>query len=180
MSRPPSPSSSPEQPSPAPRAHSDPGVVGRTTFSTLRNPRTLPPLDIRSSAPARVRRIKLIKPSQLRWRRRGENHRLVRMEVKQARPRRPSHESLPDPELYEVTEVEFAREPTEGKASPLSPPARETTEVQTTTQAALRTLLRALCPGPEHRKLRRAILALFTLLAAAGGAALLGYGVAKS
>lgn len=96
--------------------------------------------------------------------------RLVRLELQA-----PPSPDIPDLGM-DIAALEFSDSSELKRPIPPSPsvPSRTTTEVQNSTQAALRTLLRAVCPGPEHRKLRRVILAISSLIVAGGVITLTG------
>ena len=157
------------------RAHSDPGPRGDTPPPSLRELRGLPPLHVPTSVPVRLRRLASHRP---KWRRimDAKGHRLVRLELE------PPSIDAPEDEGFHVTKLEFSNSDETKHVPPTpqpTPPARDTTEVQNATQAALRTLLRTICPGPQHRKLRRVILALSTLIIAGGVVTLTGLAATK-
>lgn len=165
------------------RAHSDPGPTRGgageiTPPPSLRAMRGLPPLvpvTAPSSLPVRLRRIRPLRP---RWKRitGPHGHRLVRLEL-----RSPPSPDIPDVGL-DIAAMDFSDSSDFKHRVTPSPPVTSriaSSEVQTSTQAALRTLLRAICPGPEHRKLRRVILALATLIVTGGVITLTGLSAAK-
>ena len=134
----------PEEPDEVVRAYSDPGL-------TTKSWRT-------DDVPELQQQWRYRHSTNPRWKRRRA--RLERVEMTP---------TLPDGDETEAefSDTEMERPRMEVKTIEL-PPAPTREETNTSPRHAIRDLVRVLCPGPEHRKARRIIMALVTIGIALG------------